>query len=62
MGVQVGDGFGLGRIEVAGRDHARAAALQGQEHGHGLGLDVDAGPDREALEWLRPIELLGDRG
>ena len=60
VGVEIGDRFGLGRVEVPGRDDPRAAALQGEEQRDRLGLEVDSRADGQALERLGLIELGGD--
>ena len=52
----------LGRIQVAGRDQLRTAALQGQKERDRLRLEVDPGSDHEALERPRLLELVADRG
>ena len=56
--AQVVDRLLLGRVQVAGRDDVGAAALQGQEQGRGLRLEVDPGPDPHALERPRALELV----
>ena len=59
--AEVVDGLRLGRVEVAGRHDVRAAAPQRQQQRRRLGLEVDAGPDAQPLERLRPLELVAGR-
>ena len=60
LGAQQAHRVRLGRVEVPGRDDPGAAVAQGQDQRRRLGLQVDAGTDRQASERPRPRELRRD--
>ena len=55
------DRVGLGGIEVPGRDKPRSSVAQRQQERHGLGLEMNAGADGQAVERARLPELRRDR-